>query len=330
MVFTAIDMGFKGALVLALALLAVTLLKHRSAGTRYMVWSAAFVSLLLLPLLSGVTPSWQTSMLPEVPQSWADTNDESSAEPWVRPARLQPLLPTPVPRAPMNVTGAAPLPAARPTQDDPSVAPASEPEIATPLLPQPQSSSSVALPAWPTLVVAVYLLGVVLMLAHLAFGAARVAWMIRHARPIAFGPLRRQFDRAVDDLSIEKPVTLLEGDGAVPVAWELRQAAVVLPRGASDWPPERQRAVLLHELVHILRRDCQMQLLAHVTLALYWFNPMAWLAVRRLAHRARARLRRSRPQPRHEGIGLRRTPVADRPRLDARQQTGLGLGGHGS
>jgi hypothetical protein len=40
--------------------------------------------------------------------------------------------------------------------------------------------------------------------------------------------------------------------------------------------------VLLHELAHVQRRDCQMQLVAHVALALHWLNPLAWLAMRRL------------------------------------------------
>jgi hypothetical protein len=39
---------------------------------------------------------------------------------------------------------------------------------------------------------------------------------------------------------------------------------------------------MLHELAHIRRRDCQMQLLAHLALALHWLNPLAWLAARRL------------------------------------------------
>jgi hypothetical protein len=58
--------------------------------------------------------------------------------------------------------------------------------------------------------------------------------------------------------------------------------AVLMPTGAADWPAGRQRVVLLHELAHVRRRDCQVQLVAHLALALHWFNPLAWWAVRRL------------------------------------------------
>src|SRR5690606_18119326 len=56
---------------------------------------------------------------------------------------------------------------------------------------------------------------------------------------------------------------------------------VLLPE-AVDWPEERIRAVLLHELAHIRRNDWLVQLLAGVLRAVYWFNPLVWLACARL------------------------------------------------
>jgi hypothetical protein len=73
------------------------------------------------------------------------------------------------------------------------------------------------------------------------------------------------------------------------MAWGLTRARVLLPAEAEDWPLDRQRVVLLHELAHVKRRDSMTQMLAHLACAVYWFNPLVWLAAQRLrAERERA------------------------------------------
>jgi hypothetical protein len=61
-----------------------------------------------------------------------------------------------------------------------------------------------------------------------------------------------------------------------------RHPTLLLPRDAEAWPAERLRVVLLHEMAHVKRGDWLTQLLASLACALYWFNPLAWWARRRL------------------------------------------------
>jgi hypothetical protein len=62
----------------------------------------------------------------------------------------------------------------------------------------------------------------------------------------------------------------------------LLRPRVLLPAAADEWSPERLRAVLVHELGHVSRHDTVIQLAAQLGCALYWWNPLAWLAAARL------------------------------------------------
>jgi len=62
-----------------------------------------------------------------------------------------------------------------------------------------------------------------------------------------------------------------------------RRPCLLLPEGMLDSLERHEaRLVLLHELVHIRRCDVLVNWLGVLALALHWFNPLAWVAIRRL------------------------------------------------
>ncbi|MFZ2641682.1 MAG: M56 family metallopeptidase, partial [Verrucomicrobiia bacterium] len=68
----------------------------------------------------------------------------------------------------------------------------------------------------------------------------------------------------------------------VPMAWGVWRPVVLLPDTALAWPEQRLAATLRHEFGHVRRRDCLARLLAQVACAVYWMNPLVWMAARRL------------------------------------------------
>src|SRR5437667_5045823 len=139
-------------------------------------------------------------------------------------------------------------------------------------LPVAQAISSAAAgyqPAPPT-VPLIWLLGATLVLARFAVGTARVWLRTRGARPMAIP-------------GVPARVRVLDaGRGAMPMAWGVFRPVILLPAEAAEWPAERLRVVLLHELAHVARRDVLTLAMAELSVAMYWFHPLAWWAVSRM------------------------------------------------
>src|SRR5262249_24027147 len=68
----------------------------------------------------------------------------------------------------------------------------------------------------------------------------------------------------------------------MPMTWGVLRPQILLPNGVEDWPEERQRVVITHEIAHVKRCDWFIQTTAQLVCAIYWFNPLFWLACRQL------------------------------------------------
>jgi TonB family protein len=85
------------------------------------------------------------------------------------------------------------------------------------------------------------------------------------------------------------PELLIASAPIMPLTFGLRRRRILLPSNCDDWTIVRRRAVLLHELGHLQRRDLASQLFANIITALWWFQPLVWITrwnLRRESERA--------------------------------------------
>jgi hypothetical protein len=74
----------------------------------------------------------------------------------------------------------------------------------------------------------------------------------------------------------------MTGELDTPAVTGVFAPVILVPRASASWSEERRYAVLLHELAHVRQRDCLVHVLAQLACAAHWFDPLAWLVVRRL------------------------------------------------
>ncbi|MBN1942453.1 MAG: DUF4019 domain-containing protein [Phycisphaerae bacterium] len=284
-----LDASLRCALLFALAGVVSWLLRKRSAALRHGVWTTAVVLALFLPVLSAVLPSWRLGVLPDVVRITARPETVQPTEPVVSSSSDQDAAPhyEPVSTSAQqeslddksfSVAAAADdTTTIAPENDAPAVAAAekqpSRPAVLTTL-------REISLSTW---ILIVWALGVAGMLISLLAGTIGIRRLARKSRHITDPGILAMKDRLCADLAIHTPVLMLQSDESfVPVTWGIWWPTVLLPREAKQWSSDRLRMVLLHELAHIKRGDCLIQLLVQLARAMYWFHPLVWWAARNL------------------------------------------------
>ncbi|MBA3538067.1 MAG: M56 family metallopeptidase, partial [Deltaproteobacteria bacterium] len=140
-----------------------------------------------------------------------------------------------------------------------------------------------ASPSWPAWLAIAWAVGALIVAVRLARGhlaARRLAHTAEPSVPESWSVALRE---AAASLALTKRVELLRSERiGSPMTIGVLRPRVLLPAAADAWSPERLRAVLVHELGHVRRHDTIIQLAAQLGCALYWWNPLAWLAAARL------------------------------------------------
>lgn len=272
------DSTIKGTVFLILALLLVLFLRRDSAATRHLVWMLAIVALLAVPVFSLLLPQWR--VLPE----WANLAHEQAenpTEPAVH-AKLDPGI-----FAAANDLEVIPFPGA--------VQSAGEPEKEPSLGFEKDGTADLPLGDWNWLnaLPVIWSVGFVYLVARLV-ACARVLWRNEGAgewigisgdtQAEGIDLLLEELGSARRQMGIRMPIVLLLHPGkSIPVVWGIFRCRLMLPAVAREWGEDQLRSVLLHELAHVQRRDLLVQLLTQVACALYWFNPLVWVAAWRLS-----------------------------------------------
>lgn len=255
----------KATLVLVAALAVTRALERGSAVSRHLVWFVALASVLLIPALASWGPL-QLAILPanvggEGPIGAPLGAGPSGAGP---DGGIQTALPT-------EVNGATP------------VSPNVEATVNTvrglvsPNTPWYGILRDAKLLFWLWATVAVLFAG------WLAWGALVVHRIVRRSRRLDSPEWQNPLFEVADRLGLnEAPRLLRSEDAKMPFACGLVQPTIVLPAECDEWTLDRRRAVLLHELAHVRRRDLVGHTVGRLACALYWFHPLVWTAAKRL------------------------------------------------
>jgi beta-lactamase regulating signal transducer with metallopeptidase domain len=236
----------KMSLIVFGALTLTALLRRRSAALRHWVLAAGVACAASIPLLATIVPAWHL--------------------PVGTPAAF-------VPYETSSQAAAASIPASR--------LPVSA--SAAPDRPAPQAAAAVVPFELTQLVPLLWVAGALVSLAVLVVGVLRLTWLAVHARRVTHGRWADLAAEISEAYGLRRPVTLLQSSHpSLLVTWGLARPKVILPAAADDWSDERARVVMSHELAHIRRGDWIVQLSAELLRAVYWFNPLMWIACRRL------------------------------------------------
>jgi beta-lactamase regulating signal transducer with metallopeptidase domain len=267
----------KATLLLSAAGLLALLLKKSPAATRHLIWGIGLSALLFLPLIPFVVPRLNVPV-------WTTTVGSPSSD--LQQLEAAPDEPAPTALAVAADSGAGvPVPSsnkrALTNQDNASLPGGSSDEpiairSGAPLLLERR-------PHWEIILLLVWLVGALICLSRWMIGVFGAWKIVRRSRPVANSECLADLTDLSAALGLTRPLRLIQNDcESMPMTCGIIRPAIVLPISHAEWPPERRRVILLHELSHVKRRDCLVQAIAQIACAIYWLNPMVWLAGRRL------------------------------------------------
>ena len=241
--------ALKATLILVGAMLVAFALRRASGNSRHTLWTATTLALLALPVLE--------SNLPQLPLAW-------------------------LPAAPaVELVAGVPTLAAATSGGSNAFAPAAADQLVE-LTATSQGAAPFAIPRGIGFWIGItWLVGVIGFAAPVLLGLVRSRRVMANARDVKDDRVQDHFAHATRLVGVPVPVALrISPDVRTPMTGGIVHPVVLLPESALMWSDDCLAAVLRHELVHVRQRDALRQLGARLSVALYWFHPLAWRAAR--------------------------------------------------
>ncbi|MDQ3814454.1 MAG: M56 family metallopeptidase [Armatimonadota bacterium] len=277
----ALQIALQSTLLLALGFVFIFVLRRRSAALLILIYRIMLIGVILCALLSLHTSRYISSPYSVVPFSETQTEQLLRSrvvivKAWPNePTRPEPPQQAKLPARPTTASTSTRTPAATViSSEDRST-------LANPTLRAVMAKALVSrletLAYWTWLTVAILFL-FWLLACHLHIRRVR-----RRSRIIDGGDTFQLLRELCRTLKLQPPLLLASTQVSSPFLTGLWRPAILLPANYEiEFDAPSLRAILIHELTHLARRDLWWSALAQVTCVLLWPQPLLWLLGRRM------------------------------------------------
>jgi beta-lactamase regulating signal transducer with metallopeptidase domain len=247
----------KSSLILSASIMLAFLLRKKSAGLRHLLLSVFFIGLLFLPILSTVTTGWETKLLP----AWQTKNVAALGTDGIN----------------RNLNSPSKIPGSEFIASEISI-------HMEGLKKDSRSALSMFLsklkPVFGFTALLVWILGSMLLFIRIVLGLYGTSRLAREGQDIQDSLWRRLLYRFLEAVSLRRKINLMSHDKTmVPLTWGVVKPVVMMPTESKNWSENQRSTALYHELSHIKRGDYLVMILARISRAIYWFNPLSWIVL---------------------------------------------------
>ncbi|MBP2110507.1 M56 family metallopeptidase [Paenibacillus silagei] len=146
------------------------------------------------------------------------------------------------------------------------------------------SAGAAGYPLWMKIGTVIWLLGVMLMLLNGLLYIRRMHRERRRLRRVSAPEILKVVLTTRRQFGIRRAIPVYTGGSANnPYLSGLMRPWIFVPEQAlRELDASRLRHILAHELAHCKRRDMLWNLLGSLAATIHWFNPLMWLAIRRM------------------------------------------------